>query len=420
MSDSAILDKEQALLGSLIVRNNRKQLFYAIAGKLLSHHFVHYKHRKIYGVICQLYATDKVIDLITVKEACGDGIDAIDLVDLSECAMGMDVRAANQYADDIHEAYQVREAQLLATTLHAVTDVDDVQDVHDKLANVLIEVCGGDFSVLAEDCHDVIQHILDVADGKKAPGIELGFTELDKKIMGVPLGSQMIIGASTSVGKTTLGFNVAWNVVQRGHKVAFFSAEQSKPEIYMKAFSALLGIPVWRLRIGKLDDSERSKMRTLPGLLTDKGLICDFDSMELDALIYKIRRAVNEHEIVAVFIDYLQLVSSKDGETREQQVASVSRRLKAIAKEMKIIVVGLSQINRAWASRKEHRPELYDLRESGSIEQDTDYALLIWRTMEESILHCDLAKNRITGHTGEFDLRYIEETGQYADHWEPR
>jgi replicative DNA helicase len=122
-----------------------------------------------------------------------------------------------------------------------------------------------------------------------------------------------------------------------------------------------------------------------------------------------------EHGIKLAVIDYMQIVECAEGDSREQKVSTVSRLTKRAAMELDIPVIILAQINREWAKRKEHKPELFDLRESGAIEQNTDYALMVYRQLDEGVLHCNLAKNRIDGRTGEFDLLFRPDSGMYVD-----
>jgi replicative DNA helicase len=415
--DDTEQQREEALLGSLLIQRNRTDLFYAIAHQLKPEHFYKNTNGMVYKAISDLTRNRHPVDLVTVNEAmkkCKSPMWPDDLATLSERAMGLTPDGAKHYADAIVEQYQVREARRLASNVSRVESAEDISSVNTELGQILLSNSTSRFSVLAEDCEDVIQHILDVSNGVKSPGIKLGYHELDTRIVGLAGGNQMVIGASTSVGKTTLAWNIAWNVTEK-HKVGFFSGEQSKNELYLKAFSFVLGIPASRLRAGKLTESEKEKMKNLPWALQERGLVTDFAPLEINNLILQMRRMVMEHGIKLAVIDYMQIVECAEGDSREQKVSTVSRLTKRAAMELDIPVIILAQINREWAKRKEHKPELFDLRESGAIEQNTDYALMVYRQLDEGVLHCNLAKNRIDGRTGEFDLLFRPDSGMYVD-----
>jgi len=410
-------EREEALLGGLLSQRNRTELFYAVASRLKPAHFHCNQNRIVYKAIQTLMRNRHPVDLVTVNEVITKSKSSIapdELARLTEMAMGLTSNGAKHYADVIIEQYQIRETKRLAINISHVSSYENIQDAHSELGKILLADSEDKFSILSEDCEETIEQIIDISEGRQSPGIKLGYSVLDSRIVGLRGGNQMVIGASTSVGKTTLGFNIAWNVTCDGHKVGFFSGEQGKPELNMKAFSLVLGIPVSRLREGKISEKEKNQMWALPQTLEDKGMVMDFSVLELNSLILKMHQMVAEHKVELIVIDYLQMVECA-GDSREQQVSAVSRMTKRAAKELDVPVIILAQINREWAKRKDRRPELYDLRESGAIEQNTDYCVLIWRELDDNVLHCDLAKNRIDGRTGQFDLRYLPDSGRYID-----
>ena len=213
------------------------------------------------------------------------------------------------------------------------------------------------------------------------PGLETGFRDLDKMVGGLKGGNLVIITARTGVGKTSLALNMATNMTRAGNPIYFFSMEMSEAEVLERINTSVSGVPVKKLRDGTLTIEEREKIFSIVAKTTNgKFILSDRTGIKLSEIISRCIRAKEQHNISAVFIDYLQLLYGDDKfALRQLELSDITRRLKILAKKLGIPVICLAQLNRKAEERPGHRPELSDLRESGSIEQDADLVFGILR-----------------------------------------
>ncbi len=250
-------------------------------------------------------------------------------------------------------------------------------------------------------------------------GVASGFKDLDAKTSGFQSGDMVLIAARPSMGKTTFCLNIAQNAAIRdGRKVAIFSLEMSKEQLAYKLLCAEANVDMVKLRNGDLDDRDWENIARASGPLASAGIyIDDTAGISVMEMRSKCRRLKIEHGIDLIIIDYLQLMSGSNSDNRQQEVSEISRSIKALAKEMKCPVIALSQLSRAPEQRADHRPMLSDLRESGSIEQDADIVMFLYREFyyskekeDENIAECILAKHR-NGEVGTVNLAWI---GKYS------
>jgi replicative DNA helicase len=246
-----------------------------------------------------------------------------------------------------------------------------------------------------------------------------GFKDLDAKTSGFQSGDMVLIAARPSMGKTTFCLNIAQNsAIRDGRKVAIFSLEMSKEQLAYKLLCAEANVDMVKLRNGDLDDRDWENIARASGPLASAGIyIDDTAGISVMEMRSKCRRLKIEHGIDLIIIDYLQLMSGSNSDNRQQEVSEISRSIKALAKEMKCPVIALSQLSRAPEQRADHRPMLSDLRESGSIEQDADIVMFLYREYyyskekeDENIAECILAKHR-NGEVGTVNLAWI---GKYS------
>ena len=212
-------------------------------------------------------------------------------------------------------------------------------------------------------------------------GLKTGFRDLDNKTAGLQKGDLVIIGARPSMGKTTLAQNLAYNIADINRKgVLFFSMEMAANEIIDRMISDVSGVDNWKMRTGNLTDEEFTKIGEALSEMDEIPIyIDDTSSMTVVELRNKARRAMHDHQIGVIIVDYLQLISGSDRYkgNRVQEVTEISRGLKILARELEIPVVALAQLSRNVTGRENPRPVLSDLRESGSIEQDADLVILM-------------------------------------------
>jgi replicative DNA helicase len=255
-------------------------------------------------------------------------------------------------------------------------------------------------------------------------GLPTGFAELDEVTAGLQPSALVIIAARPSVGKTAFSLALARHViVNERHPVFFVSLEQSRVEIAERLLCSQGRVDSHRLRTGKLTSDDMERLIEASNVLQQGTLFIDDTAMQgMMRIAANARRLKRQHDIKMVVIDYLQLIEPENRrDPRQEQVAQISRRLKALAKELDIPVVALAQVNRASEDRQDHRPRLSDLRESGSIEQDADTVMILHRPdryepgQHEGIIEVIVAKNR-NGPVGEVTLKYIKQYLAYEDH----
>jgi replicative DNA helicase len=256
--------------------------------------------------------------------------------------------------------------------------------------------------------------------GGEMVGVPTGFTELDDMTHGLHPGQLVIVAARPAVGKSTLSLDIARNAAIRfGKPSIFFSLEMGRAEIAMRMLSAETSIPLQSMRKGTVDNSDWTKIVSVRGQLNSAPLyIDDSPNLTLVEIRAKCRRLVKQFNLELVVIDYIQLLSSgKKVESRQQEVSEFSRALKLLAKELKLPVIAISQLNRQSEQTKDKKPDISQLRESGSLEQDADVVILLHR---EAIGEKDhprageadliLAKQR-NGPTGTITVAF---QGQYS------
>ena len=256
-------------------------------------------------------------------------------------------------------------------------------------------------------------------------GVSTGYADLNKVTNGFQPSDLIIIAGRPGMGKTAFSLNVALNAAYSDEKksVAFFTLEMSSQQLVQRLLSATAQIESAKIRSGHFTQQDWQKLASVGSELSSLNFFLDdtpaINPLELRA---KCRRIKREHGLDLVFVDYLQLMSSSKGDNREQQISDISRSLKALAKELNIPVVALSQLNRGVEQRQDKRPMISDLRESGAIEQDADLIIFLYRDevytkdkcVEPGVAEVILAKHR-HGATDDIKLAFIKEYMQFRD-----
>ena len=235
--------------------------------------------------------------------------------------------------------------------------------------------------------------------GEGLRGVPTGFKDLDDCLAGMQKSNLLILAARPGIGKTSLALNIAQNLaVKYKRSVGFFSLEMSREELVDRLLVAQADIDAWKLKTGKLGEDDFTKLSNAMGELAEAPLfIDDTPALSILEMRTKARRLQVEHGIDLLIVDYLQLARSRQLENRVQEVSEISQGLKNLARELKVPVLCISQLNRAVETRGgQKRPQLSDLRESGSIEQDADVVMFLWREDEENLenMVLDIAKHR--------------------------
>lgn len=263
-------------------------------------------------------------------------------------------------------------------------DVDDVVDLAQQaIYDVTERRVSEDFAVLADMLQPTLDEIEAVgAQGGLMTGVPTGFTDLDRLLNGLQPGQLIVIAGRPGLGKSTVSMDVArYAAVRANLASAIFSLEMSKVEIVMRLLAAEARVPLHVLRSGQLSDDDWTKLARRMGEISEAPIfVDDTPNMNLMEIRAKARRLKQRHDLKLIVVDYLQLMTSpKRTESRQQEVADLSRGLKLLAKEVECPVIAVSQLNRGPEQRTDKRPQLSDLRESGSIEQDADVVILLHR-----------------------------------------
>ena len=260
---------------------------------------------------------------------------------------------------------------------------------------------------------------------QRITGIPTGFSDLDFRTSGLHNSDLILVAARTAMGKSAFALNIATNAAVRAKvPVAIFSLEMSKEQMTSRILCSEAMVDSNKVRTGKIDDEEWSKLAAASGELSEANIyIDDTPGISIMEIRAKCRKMKIEKNIGLVVIDYLQLVQGrgKRGGSREQEIAEISRSLKILAKEINVPVIALSQLSRAPEQRPDHRPMLSDLRESGSIEQDADIVMFLYRddyynedSEKKNIAEVILAKHR-AGSTGTVELLWLGNYTKFAN-----
>ncbi|MDD2823365.1 MAG: replicative DNA helicase [Candidatus Daviesbacteria bacterium] len=415
------IEAEQSLLGALLID---KDAVIKIAEMVSSYHFYRSEqHGKIYEAIMDLYDKREPIDLVTVTEKLRQ-VECLDIVGGSAYLTTL-VNIVPTSAHIEHYARIIKEHAIRRGLISQATKlVETAYDETVPVATLLESAEQGIFSLsqasLKRDfmpLKDLLTISFDRLDelqksSGKLRGVPTGFKDLDSKLAGMQESNLIIFAARPGQGKTSFVLNVAEYVaVRAGLPVGIFSLEMSQEELVDRIIVSKSEIEAWKLKTGKLDDSDFDKISHAYGELAEAPLfIDDTPGLSLAEIRTKARRLQMEHGLKLLVIDYLQLIHGRGQENRVQEVSEISQGLKNLARELKVPVLCCSQLSRAVESRGSRRPQLADLRESGAIEQDADVVMFIYRedpdNMKDTTL--DIQKHR-NGPTGEIKLMFIPE-----------
>ena len=382
---------EKSLLGAIIINND---VLPEVLSIVQPRDFYEPRHQLIFQAICDLYDHHKPIDLLTLtselksKKQLNEIGKASYLAELSNFVPA--ASHAKAYAEII-ERNSVRRRLIAAGTQIAESAYEDDVNTDDligsaekELFEVSDKIIKSDYVPMDELLVDAFDRIEELHKNKGAlRGLKTGFRDIDKKTAGFQKGDLVIIGARPAMGKTTFAQNLAYNIASINKKgVLFFSMEMAANEIVDRMISDVSGVDNWKMRTGNLTDEEFQKIGDALADMDEIPIYIDStSSMTIMELRNKARRAMHDHDIGIVIVDYLQLISGSNryAGNRVQEVSEVSRGLKILARELSIPVIALAQLSRNVTGRDDPRPVLSDLRDSGSIEQDADLVMFLHR-----------------------------------------
>ena len=376
---------ERAVLSSIFFNPEELE---DILGVLKPKDFYLPAHKAIFEAIVKLHSEDMPIDEDFVRNR----VDKKDVNDgvLLEILSANPITNTAAYVKEIKDASVKRELATLATTIKKVAIEDEISanEALDTIQGELYKISTNSATSELKDMQTVTSDTLAYIEKMKKLGNKYligqttGFEALDKKTTGFNEGDLVIIAARPAMGKTALVLNMALKNVERGKGVIFFSLEMPAEQLMLRMLAAKTSIPLQNLRKGDMDDKEWSILSAAFDDLNSKKLfVDDGGSININQLRARVRKLaqIQENNISLVVIDYLQLMQGLGNKDRHQEVSDISRGLKMLARELKIPIVALSQLNRGLESRPDKRPMLSDLRESGAIEQDADIIMFVYR-----------------------------------------
>ncbi len=384
------LEAERSILGGIILDN------YAINSvlEIITVRDFHSEfHRKIFSAILELYDSNEPVDLITLSNRLSDDKNLSQAGGISYIASLVDNVPSS--ANLAHWAKIVREKAIFRGLITTATDIlnkcydsnCDVDQLLDEAEHAIFDITEKkikpSFYSLRDIIKDSFRTIESLFEKKElVTGVATGFSNLDDLTSGFQRSDLIIIAGRPSMGKTAFALNIAQNAaLDSGVPVAVFSLEMSKEQLSMRMLSSEARVDSQRLRRGFLGDTDWPKLATAAGRLSDAPIyIDDTPAIQVLEMKAKARRLKAEAGLGMIVVDYIQLMrSTYSRESREQEISEISRSLKALAKELNVPVVALSQLNRKVEDRTNRRPQMADLRESGAIEQDADVIAFIYR-----------------------------------------
>ncbi|MFQ6102661.1 MAG: replicative DNA helicase [Candidatus Glassbacteria bacterium] len=390
--------------------------------------FYRHGHRLIFRSMSKLFEANKIIDPITLTEELRrrDELEEVGgQVYVTELLEAVPTAANVEYHINI-----VLEKALLRRLIEVATSIitetyeekGDVNEILDRAESRIFEISQhrvkeGFISIknILKSAFELIESLHQRKGG--VTGVETGFIDLDNMTAGLQNSEFIVIAGRPSMGKTSFALNITqFAAVERGIPVAVFSLEMSRDQVVQRLLCSEARVDGSKLRTGFLSESDWPKLATAAGILAEAPIyIDDSPSTTILEMKAKARRLKSEVNLGLIIVDYLQLIQGPRGaENRQQEISVISRSLKALAKELKIPVVALSQLSRAPEMRKDRRPTLADLRESGAIEQDADVVVFIYRpeqyekTGSEDVAEIIVGKQR-NGPTGTIELYFRNE-----------
>lgn len=384
------IEAERGLLGSMLLNREAIGDVLPIIGQR-SERFYRPDHRKLFDVLIQMYDRGDPIDLVTVRNELERRSLLKDVGDVDYLVQLAESVPSHLHAE--HYARLVIDKAMLRDLIGAAGQVieeahnhhEEAKEILDRAEQLLFNVTDQRVSEQAEQIRELLDetfHQLEQREGHYITGVPTGFIELDDMLSGLQRGEMIIVAARPSMGKTALGLNIAEHVATRERKpVVFFSMEMSKQAVAQRLLCSRARVDSHKLRRGMCSDQDWQLLTdACEGLADAPLLIDDTPGMSVLELRAKTRRLCKKHRIEAVFVDYLQLMRAPGrSDSRQQEVSEISRGLKALARELNIPVVVMSQLNRNPEARTGNRPRMSDLRESGAIEQDADVIMLLHR-----------------------------------------
>ena len=427
------LEAEQSVIGSMIMDQDAIVTAMEI---LLQEDFYHKQYGILFDAMIELYSSGQPVDLVTLQNKLKEKDVPQEVSSLE--FFGELVRAVPTSANVKYYCNIVKENSMKRKLIRVTEEIENecyagkesLESVLDKTEHdifaLLSSRTGGDYVPIRQVVMNALEKIEKASqqDGN-VTGIPTGFIDLDYRTAGLQPSDLVLIAARPSMGKTAFVLNIAQYVAFHENMcTAIFSLEMSKEQLVNRLFSLESRVDAQALRTGNLSDADWAKLVEGAGIIGDSELIIDdTPGISISEMRSKCRKYKLEHDLKLIIIDYLQLMSGsgRSTDSRQQEISDISRSLKALARELNVPVLALSQLSRAVEQRPDHRPMLSDLRESGAIEQDADVVMFIYRddyynkdTELKGISEIIIAKQR-NGPIGTVNLAWLPEYTKFAN-----
>ena len=427
------LEAEQSVIGSMIMDQDAIVTAMEI---LLQEDFYHKQYGILFDAMIELYSSGQPVDLVTLQNKLKEKDEPQEVSSLE--FVGELVRAVPTSANVKYYCNIVKENSIKRKLIRVTEEIENecyagkesLESVLDKTEHdifaLLSSRTGGDYVPIRQVVMNALEKIEKASqqDGN-VTGIPTGFIDLDYRTAGLQPSDLVLIAARPSMGKTAFVLNIAQYVAFHENMcTAIFSLEMSKEQLVNRLFSLESRVDAQALRTGNLSDADWAKLVEGAGIIGDSELIIDdTPGISISEMRSKCRKYKLEHDLKLIIIDYLQLMSGsgRSTDSRQQEISDISRSLKALARELNVPVLALSQLSRAVEQRPDHRPMLSDLRESGAIEQDADVVMFIYRddyynkdTELKGISEIIIAKQR-NGPIGTVNLAWLPEYTKFAN-----
>ena len=426
------IEAEEAVLGSILIN---QETIYGVSELLDIEDFYRKSHRTIFKVMLDLNTTKKAIDIITLTDYLThiSKLEEVGGIAFITSLANKVPSTANlkHYINIVKEKSMLRNIINIAEHMESMSYdneqldtpeviLDKTEQMISRLTKKMIVTKVDNIQGQTLKAYMDIENIINNKD--ELLGLETGLYDLDNFLQGLKNSDFMILAARPSMGKTAFALNIASHLsIKKDTPVVFFSLEMSSNQLIHRIFSSRGLIPLFDLKSGNLDDAHTQKLIKVSNKLSQTKLIINDEISNLMSLRSIARKLKRENDIKLIIIDYLQLLEGTRRENRNLEISEISRSLKILAKELDIPIIALSQLSRSVESRQVKKPMLSDLRESGSLEQDADIVMFLYRedyynpeTENKNITDVIIAKNR-NGPTGTIPVYFHKEYVRFQD-----
>ena len=425
------IEAEISVLGSMLLDNEAINL---VTELLRTDNFYKTSHQYIFDTIVNLYSKNNAVDLVILKdelkkqsllEKVGGAEYLLELEESVPLASNVEYYAKIVREKTIKRDLITATAKIQQEAYNDSLESDELLDIAEKeIFDITQRKFSSPTTKLFNILHDTFDHISNLHDREgRLTGVSTGYYDLDDITSGLQNSELIIIAARPSMGKSSLVLNIAEHAGTKEKKpTLIFSMEMSAQQVAQNILCSTAKIDAHLLRTGKLDDNQFSNLSLAMGDLSESEIfIDDTPGLGLLELRAKARRLKLQHNIQMIIVDYLQLMEARKAENRQQEISSISRGLKALARELEVPVIAVSQLNRSVETRDGHTPRMSDLRESGSIEQDADVIILLHRedyydpTKRPGEVDLNIVKQR-NGPTGKVKLTFLREILRFENY----